>query len=248
MLEQQAAELTRSNRDLEQFAYVASHDLQEPLRKVASFCQLLQRRYSGQLDERADQYIGFAVDGAKRMQDLINDLLSFSRVGRLGEPPVEVAVADLVADAEALIAPQIRNKGLHYSCKGCDADLYVRADAEKARQVVLNLLSNAVKFTDPGGAITVTCEATDHAIIVRVIDTGRGVPADKLDRIFEPFVQVDRGLTRSTEGTGLGLSISLDLARSMGGNLTASSVLGQGSTFIFTLPRGVRGEVGAGKA
>jgi light-regulated signal transduction histidine kinase (bacteriophytochrome) len=145
-LEQQQAELSRSNAELEQFAYVASHDLQEPLRKVASFCQLLQNRYGGQLDERADQYIGFAVDGAKRMQALINDLLAFSRGGRLTRPFETVELDGLVAQA-------VTNLGVAIEEAGAELDIgplpAVRGEPALLAAVFQNLIGNAVKFRRP---------------------------------------------------------------------------------------------------
>ena len=115
-------------------------------------------------------------------------------------------------------------------------DIVVRADADKLEQILLNLLSNAVKFTDAGGRIAVDCEPCDGQVRLRVADTGIGIPPDRLETIFEPFVQLDQRLTRTTEGTGLGLAISRDLARGMGGDLTAVSEPGVGSAFTFTLP------------
>jgi signal transduction histidine kinase len=114
----------------------------------------------------------------------------------------------------------------------------VRADPEKLRQILLNLLTNALKFTEAGGRISVSCQADDTAVRLRVADTGMGIPADKVATIFDPFVQVDRGLSRPSEGIGLGLAISRDLARGMGGELTVDTRYGAGSTFTLTLPRG----------
>ncbi len=143
-IEAQAAELSRSNAELEQFAYVASHDLQEPLRKVTSFCQMLERRYAGQLDERADQYIAFAVDGAKRMQDLINDLLAFSRVGRMGREPERVDADDIVAAARANLAASIEETGAEIAVAG---DLpVVLAERSLLVLVFQNLIGNGIKF------------------------------------------------------------------------------------------------------
>jgi signal transduction histidine kinase len=139
----QARELQRSNEELEQFAYVASHDLQEPLRKVASFTQMLERRYKGQLDERADRYIAFAVDGAKRMQELINDLLEFSRVGRITAPHERVEVADLVAEAERRLGAALQETGGEVVADGLPA---VTGDAGLLTAVFQNLLSNAIKI------------------------------------------------------------------------------------------------------
>ncbi len=150
-LEQQAAELTRSNRDLEQFAYVASHDLQEPLRKVASFCQLLQRRYEGQLDERADQYIGFAVDGAQRMQRLINDLLAFSRIGRVTTGFTDVDLNAVVAEAvePARVARLQRDRRAR--SPGRDLPV-VRGEEALLTALFGNLVGNSIKFRRPGRA------------------------------------------------------------------------------------------------
>jgi signal transduction histidine kinase len=140
-----------------------------------------------------------------------------------------------------LIAPQMEQKQLDYELEACDASLAVFADVERLQQVILNLLSNAVKFTPSGGRIVVgaALHATDnHFVEIRVRDTGIGIPADKLASIFEPFVQLAGGLTRTSQGTGLGLAISRDLARAMDGDLVARSEEGQGAEFVLTLPRG----------
>jgi signal transduction histidine kinase len=151
----------------------------------------------------------------------------------------DVAVREALASAEALIVPQLRAKELHYTLGGCGASVVARADRDKLQQILLNLLSNAVKFTPEGGRVTVEFLPGPNAsgmAEVRVIDTGVGIPADKLEAIFEPFVQVGRSLNSPGEGTGLGLAISRDLARGMGGDLTVESALGVGSTFTLALP------------
>jgi signal transduction histidine kinase len=149
----------------------------------------------------------------------------------------DVPMDEVLATCEALIAPQTRAKGLGLLHELCNASLTARADREKLQQIVLNLLSNAVKFTDPGGRVSFGCARRGNSVLVRVSDTGRGIDAQNLDRVFQPFVQVDATLTRTQEGTGLGLAISRDLARGMGGDLSVESVVGVGSTFTLTLPR-----------
>jgi signal transduction histidine kinase len=137
-----------------------------------------------------------------------------------------------------MIAPQFLAKGIHFQTDGLDEDVAVRADADKLRQVLLNLLSNAVKFTALGGRVWIeVAEVTGPArrVLIRVLDTGEGIPADKMDTIFEPFTQVDSSHSRGGQGTGLGLAISRDLARGMGGDLTATSELGRGSVFTLSL-------------
>ena len=148
-LREAESDLRRSNAELEQFAYVASHDLQEPLRKVASFCQLLQQRYGGQLDARADQYIGFAVDGARRMQDLINDLLAFSRVGRIENPHTDVDCNALMARVLADLERAIEENGATIEAGPLPT---VHGDAGLLRLVFQNLCANAIKFRGRGGA------------------------------------------------------------------------------------------------
>jgi signal transduction histidine kinase len=155
-----------------------------------------------------------------------------------------VEVDGLLESVEELIAPQVRARGQSYEHRRAAEEVLARADAEKMRQIVLNLLSNAVKFTPEGGRITLSCDADGSTVRVRVADTGIGIPADKLGTIFEPFVQVNAGYTRTSEGTGLGLSISRDLARAMGGELFAESREGQGSVFTLCLPRATEASAG----
>jgi signal transduction histidine kinase len=147
-----------------------------------------------------------------------------------------VGVAGALAGVESIMLPQVRAKGLRLTVAPCDPTLMVRADAEKLSQVLLNLLSNAVKFTAAGGEVSIGCQARHAHVAIAVADTGVGIPADQVERIFEPFVQVGRMLSSPTEGTGLGLAISRDLARGMGGELSVASTPGRGSTFTLTLP------------
>ncbi|MGQ0576951.1 MAG: sensor histidine kinase [Pseudonocardia sp.] len=233
-LDQQARDLERSNRDLEQFAYVASHDLQEPLRKVSSFCQLLQRRYGGQLDERADQYIGFAVDGAQRMQRLINDLLAFSRVGRTTEgfEPVDLAA---VAAAAAAQLESVRAELAGEIVVGALPE--VTGDPALLRQLLLNLVGNGLKFHRDGvvPVVRVEAELRDGAWQVTVTDNGIGIEPEYADKVFVIFQRL-HGRDRYP-GTGIGLALAKKIVEFHGGRIAVEPAPGgAGTTVRCTLP------------
>jgi signal transduction histidine kinase len=155
-----------------------------------------------------------------------------------------VPVDEALRDTESMIAPQVLAKGLHYSYRGVGKTTAVLADPEKMQQIVLNLLTNAVKFTESGGTITLSSELSGKCVEIRIADTGPGISPEKLERIFDPFVQAERRLNQPVQGVGLGLAISQDLARAMDGQVTVESVVGEGSTFTLSLPRAPRMDLG----
>ena len=237
-----------ANRTKSEFLSTMSHELRTPLNAVAGYVDLMELGVHGPLTDAQREDLGRIKRSGQYLLALINDVLNMAR---LDAGQVELHVEDTRLDAalgdlETLMAPQLSAKGIAFTAAGAGLDaagapLLVRADPERLQQVLLNLLSNAVKYTPAGGRIAVTCEADAQTVRIHVADTGRGIPADQLERIFEPFVQVDRHLTQaSQQGVGLGLAISRNLARRMGGDLTAESVRGQGSTFTLTLARGSR--------
>ena len=234
-LDTQAVELRRSNAELEQFAYVASHDLQEPLRKVASFCQLLEKRYGDQLDERGLQYIAFAVDGAKRMQVLINDLLTFSRVGRSSElterlpldQPLDTALSALsvaIEDADAVIERPERLPE-------------VVGDPTLLAMLWQNLIGNAIKFRAPGRppVIQITAAAQpDGGWEFAVTDNGIGIPPEFAEKVFVIFQRLHgRGVY---PGTGIGLALCKRIVEQHGGEMRLDTTYADGTRIAFTLP------------
>jgi len=231
-LEARTEDLQRSNAELEQFAYVASHDLQEPLRKVTSFVQLLQRRYAGRLDEKADQYIELAVDGARRMQQLINDLLAFSRVGRTAQRREEVACGVLLAQAWANLGPAVRAS--HATIEQGDLPV-VLGEASLLTAVFQNLLSNALKFTgDQAPRISVTARREGEHWLFSFSDNGIGIPAEYADRIFVIFQRLhDRA---AYPGTGIGLAMCRKIIEYHGGRIWLDTAVTSGARFCFTLP------------
>ena len=231
-LEQRSHDLQRSNSELEQFAYVASHDLQEPLRKVASFCQLLQRRYGGQLDEKADQYIEYAVDGAKRMQMLINDLLAFSRVGRADQERVPVPAAELLAQAQANLATAIRRARAEVDAGELPT---VLAEPTLLTAVFQNLLSNAIKFRgERAPRIAVTAERDGEFWLFSVADNGIGISSEYAERIFVIFQRLHDKTTYP--GTGIGLAMTRKIIEYHGGRIWLDTAATGGARFRFTLP------------
>jgi len=237
--ERARAEAERANSAKSEFLTVMSHELRTPLNAIVGHAQLIELGVYGPVTQ--DQLM--ALDRIQRSQrhllGLINGVLNYAKIdaGAVLYYISDVHVDESLATCEALTAPQARMKQLDFQCLRCDPRLTARVDAEKLQQILLNLFSNAIKFTDAGGRVTSRCMRLDDSrIAIEVTDTGRGIPADQLERVFEPFVQIDTKLTRAGEGTGLGLSISRELARGMGGELTARSVLGAGSTFTLTLP------------
>jgi signal transduction histidine kinase len=231
-LKQQAEELTRSNRDLEQFAYVASHDLQEPLRKVASFCQLLQRRYQGQLDERADQYIAFAVDGAQRMQRLINDLLAFSRIGRLTSGFTDVDLNQVLEQVRSQLEPRA----------GDDAEISwadlptVEGEEPLLTTLFVNLVGNSLKFRSPDvkPVIRITAEGDEQEWRINVRDNGIGIEAEFADKVFVIFQRLHA--KDAYEGTGIGLAIVKKIVEYHGGRIWLDLEVTQGTSIWFSLP------------
>jgi len=231
-LSQQTQELARSNAELEQFAYIASHDLQEPLRMVASYVQLLARRYQGKLDPEADEFIGFAVNGATRMQALINDLLTFSRVGNEG-PPLETA------DMEQVLDRVLDNLKVAADESGAvvtrDHLPRVEADSGQLAQLFQNLVSNAIKFHGPAPPrIHVGVSHRNGEWVISVRDNGIGFEPKYADRIFMIFQRLHNRITYP--GTGIGLAICKKIVEHNGGRIWAESEPGKGSTFKFTLP------------
>ena len=232
VLQAHATELQRSNAELEQFAYVASHDLQEPLRKVASFTQLLQRRYAGKLDARADQYIEFAVDGAKRMQALINDLLTYSRVGRSGREPALVSSDAALTQARANLAEQIEQTGATLETGHLPL---VLAELPLLIAVFQNLLSNALKFS--GGKpprVVITVRRDEPFWLFSFSDSGIGIEPEYAERIFVIFQRLnERG---DYAGTGIGLALTRKIIEYFGGRIWLDQAYSEGARFLFTLP------------
>ena len=233
-LTEQTEELRRSNRDLEQFAYVASHDLQEPLRKVASFTQLLAKRYGGQLDDRADQYIGFAVDGAKRMQQLIQDLLGFSRVGRLGGETTDVPLQAALASALDTLSDRIEECGAVVTH---DELPVVRGEKPLLEQLLANLVGNAVKFRHPDRTPRVHLSATradDETWQLECRDNGIGIDPQYAERVFVIFQRLHA--KDVYEGTGIGLALCKKIVEYHGGRIWIDGVEGVGTSIRGTLP------------
>jgi signal transduction histidine kinase len=232
VLQAHTQELERSNSELEQFAYIASHDLQEPLRKVASFTQLLQRRYAGQLDARADQYIEFAVDGAKRMQALINDLLQYSRVGRSAREPALVSSEAAMAQARNNLTAAMEETGATVETGHLPL---VLAELTLLTAVFQNLLSNALKFS--GGKpprIVITVSREEPFWLFSFADNGIGVDPEYAERIFVIFQRLHE--RSAYPGTGIGLAMTRKIIEYFGGRIWLDTTYTEGSRFLFTLP------------
>jgi signal transduction histidine kinase len=226
-----------ANRAKAEFLAVMSHELRTPLGAIAGYAELLSLGLSGPLTPKQVDAIARIRSNQQHLLALIDDVLSFARI-EAGKTPMAddpVRVSEAVNSLEALVRPELRRKDLNYIWNESDPTLVVRADAVKLRQILLNVLGNAIKFTPPAGRIEVSALRTGNRISIRVSDTGIGIPADKLDRVFEPFFQVQTGTTREYPGVGLGLAISREFSRAMGGDIAVESVLGKGTVVTVEL-------------
>ena len=227
-----------ANRSKSDFLAVMSHELRTPLNAIIGYVDLIDAGVRGPVTNDQGKDLARIRRSARTLLQLIEDVLSFAKLesGRIEYHIADVPVREMLEDFTLLIAPQVQARELEFSTVCPDGAVTMRADREKVERIVLNLLSNAVKFTDRG-RVELRCEAHNSHVRVIVQDTGRGIPPDQLEKIFEPFVQVERGLSRTADGTGLGLSIARDLAKGMGGTLVAESTPGVGSAFTLSLPR-----------
>ncbi len=226
-------DLERSNTDLEQFAYVASHDLQEPLRMVSSFMQLIKERYKGRLDQDADEFIDFAVDGAERMRALINDLLQFSRVSTRGQPFSQVSCEEVLAQVLHTLEPSIQETHARITHTPLPV---VLADEVQLGEVFQNLLSNALKFREKKAPrIHIALEDLSTEWVFSVRDNGIGFDEKYLERIFMLFQRLNE--RANFQGTGLGLAICKKIVERHGGRIWATSQRNKGATFYFSIPK-----------
>ena len=230
----------QANRAKSDFLAVMSHELRTPLNAIGGYAELIELGIHGPITPAQSDALERIQRSQRLLLGLVNQVLNYARVetGNTRYNLECVKLDEVLRAAEGSVAPQMRVKNIRYEYSGCDASLDVQADAEKLQQIVLNLLTNAVKFTDVGGAIGAVDRAAESGRWPCTSRTrGIGIPSDKFDVIFDPFVQVDAKYTRTRDGVGLGLAISRDLARGMGGNLALTrSAEGMGSTFTLTVP------------
>ena len=232
-------EAEAASRAKGQFLAVMSHELRTPLNAILGYSELVELGVHGPVSDAQREAMGRIRRSGQHLLALVNNVLNLERseTNNLETEFATLKVVQLFDDASVLTRPQAEAKGITLTVQSPSPELSVLGEREKAGQVLVNLLSNAVKFTPAGGRIDLGYEIGDDAVTLRVSDSGPGIPSDSLHRIFEPFVQLESGLTRRAEGAGLGLAISRRLARLMGGDLTVESVLGKGSRFAFTLVR-----------
>jgi PAS domain S-box-containing protein len=243
-VERRRKEADTANRAKSDFLAAMSHELRTPLNAIGGYAELLRMGLRGHVTAEQTQDLDRIRSSQQHLLGIINDILNFTRI-EAGQVTYDIAPVRMRVAIEAvsqMIRPLVDAKAVVFTSEPCSQEVVALADRSKLEQVMLNLLSNAVKFTDAGGRITLRCALKDERILVTVSDTGSGIPADKHEAIFEPFVQIGRTLSSQAEGTGLGLAISRDLARAMGGDLRVRSVVGQGSTFELDLPRAPQGE------
>jgi PAS domain S-box-containing protein len=228
-----------SNRIKSDFLALLSHEFRTPLQAIFGYTELLEREIHGPLSELQKRDVHRIQHSQQHLLGLINTILEFAKL-ESGQPPeiacVPTVMNETLGAMEALIAPHLEAKNLRYEFKCADASVIAEADPAKVQQIVLNLLANSIKFTESGGSILVECALEPDCVAISVTDTGRGIPADKLEEVFRPFVQLKTGAS-GLNGTGLGLPISRRLAEAMGGSLSATSEPGNGSTFTLRLPR-----------
>jgi light-regulated signal transduction histidine kinase (bacteriophytochrome) len=224
--------LKRSNSELEQFAYVASHDLQEPLRMISSFLQLLQMRYSGQLDSDADEFINFAVEGAKRMQNLIQDLLAYSRVTTKGNEFKDIKMEEALEQALVNLKMSIEENNANITH---DPLPIITADYSQMIQLLQNLIGNSIKYrSDKIPEIHISAQEKDNDWIFSVEDNGIGIDPQYSDQVFQIFKRLHTN--EEYKGTGIGLAITKRIIERHSGRIWVESELGKGSKFYFTIP------------
>jgi signal transduction histidine kinase len=228
-----------ANEAKSRFLNMMSHELRTPLGAIGGYTALLEEGIHGPLTDDQRKFIGRIRHNQGHLLNLVNELLDLGKIesGRIELNPEAVPVQSVVESVYSMIEPQMRARDLLLQVEAPDPRLHFYADRDRVKQIVLNVLSNAVKFTPAGGTVRIMAGADGEEICFRVQDTGVGIPADKIEAVFEAFVQVESSQSRAYGGTGLGLAISRQLARAMGGDLTVKSVLGEGSTFSLSLPR-----------
>jgi signal transduction histidine kinase len=233
------ADAEAANRAKSDFLANMSHELRTPLNAIAGYVELIEMGLRGPVTEAQREDLRRIRTSQRVLLRLVEDVLDVAKLeaGRLTLDITPVVLHEVLAGAEALVFPQLYAKALDYQYQAVAPALRVRADRERLQQVMMNLLTNAIKFTPHHGRVTLSAHDTGGQVEIRVSDTGRGIPGDKLEEIFEPFMRIETSFHRSTEGTGLGLAISRSLSRAMGGDLTVESTVGKGSVFILRLVR-----------
>jgi PAS domain S-box-containing protein len=228
-----------SNRMKSDFLALLSHEFRTPLQAIFGYTELLEREINGPLTDPQRRYLQRIQQSQQLLLGLITTMLEFAKLESgqsIDLVPHPTVIHEVLIQMKGLVGAQLEEKELSYSYRCEDPSIIANADAAKVQQILLNLLANGIKFTGPGGSIALECELEPEAVAIRVIDTGQGIPPDKLEAIFEPFVQLKPKGTVAN-GTGLGLPISRKLATAMGGSLDAQSEVGKGSTFTLRLQR-----------
>ena len=233
------AEAETANRTKAEFLAAMSHELRTPLNAIGGYTELLSLGLGGPITAEQFDYLGRIRRSQQHLTGIITDLLNFSRIeaGKLTYTVEPLSLAGVIETVLPMVEPQALAKEITLNRSECDPKWRALGDVAKVDQILLNLLSNAIKFTARGGQVSILCSLDDSNARIAVADTGTGIPATKIEAIFEPFVQLGRSLSSAHEGMGLGLAISRDLARAMRGDLTVASVVDKGSTFTLTLPR-----------